>query len=156
MLLDHRSAERLRVLVVEHKDLVAARLKAQLERLGHLVLGQARDGREALSAAQTLDPGLILMETKLPGSDGIATARAIVAERPVPVILLTDYASAEFVRRAKDAGVVAYLTAVEQRRLRSAIEVALERFGELRLLRREASDPSETQATRRLVDSAKK
>src|SRR2546428_6036661 len=97
MYLDRLGAQQLRILVVEHKDLVAARLKAQLERLGHLVLGQARDGREALSAAQTLDPGLILMETRLPGSDGIATARAIVAERPVPVILLTHYASAEFV-----------------------------------------------------------
>src|SRR5713226_6984443 len=123
MLLERRSAEQQRVLVVEPNDLVAAGLKAQLERLGHLVLGSARDGREAIAAAQWLDPSLVLMETKLPGSDGIDTARAIVVEQPVPVILLTHYAGAEFVRRAKEAGVVAYLTAVEQRRLRSTIEV---------------------------------
>jgi response regulator NasT len=156
MLLERRSAEQQRVLVVEPNDLVAAGLKAQLERLGHLVLGSARDGREAVAAVQRLDPSLVLMETKLPGSDGVDTARAIVAERPVPVILLTHYAGAEFVRRAKEAGVVAYLTGVEQRRLRSTIEVALERFGEFRILRREASDPNDALAIRRLVDSAKK
>ena len=151
-----RSVERLRVLVVEPKDLVAARLKAQLERLGHLVLGPAKDGREAVAAAQRLQPSLILMETKLPGLDGVDAARAIVTDRPVPVILLTGYVGAELVRRAREAGVVAYLTSVEPRRLLSAIEVALERFGEFRILRREGRDLSEALATRRLVDQAKK
>jgi AmiR/NasT family two-component response regulator len=150
------SAGELGVLVVEPKELVAARLKAQLERLGHHVLGLARDGWEAVAAAERLQPSLILMETKLPGLDGIAAARAIVTDRPVPVILLTGYAGAELVRRAQEAGVVAYLTSVDERRLLSAIEVALERFGESRILRMEGTDPSEALATRRLVDRAKK
>src|SRR2546427_5849660 len=102
-----RSAERLGVLVVEPRELVAARLKAQLERLGHLVLGRARDGEEAIAAAQRLHPSLVLMETALPGLDGVSTARAIVTERPVPVILLTGYVGAELVRRAREAGGVA-------------------------------------------------
>src|SRR2546430_5733667 len=105
---DCRSAERLGVLVVEPRELVAARLKAQLERLGHLVLGRARDGEEAIAAAQRLHPSLVLMETALPGLDGVSTARAIVTERPVPVILLAGYVGAELVRRAREAGVVAY------------------------------------------------
>ena len=151
-----RSAERLGVLVVEPRELVAARLKAQLERLGHLVLGRARDGEEAIAAAQRLHPSLVLMETALPGLDGVSTARAIVTERPVPVILLAGYVGAELVRRAREAGVVAYLTSVDRKPLISAIEIALERFGEFRILRREGSDPSEALVTRRLVDQAKK
>ena len=142
--------------MVEPKDFVAARLKQQLERLGHRVLGLARDGREAVAAAQRLQPNLVLMETTLPGPDGISTAKAIVADQPVPVILLTGYAGAELVRRARDAGVVAYLTSLDQKQLISAIDVALERFGEYRILRREGSDPSEALVTRRLVDQAKK
>src|SRR5207247_527316 len=59
MLFDRRSAERLRVLVVEPRDLVAARLKTQLETLGHWVLGFARDGEEAVTAAERLQPSLI-------------------------------------------------------------------------------------------------
>src|SRR5437899_10823190 len=104
---DCRSAERLGVLVVEPRELVAARLKAQLERLGHLVLGRARDGEEAIAAAQRLHPSLVLMETALPGLDGVSTARVIVTERPVPVILLAGYVGAELVRRARAAGVLA-------------------------------------------------
>ena len=153
---DHRHTEPHRILVVEPKDFVAARLKEQLERLGHRVLGLARDGREAVVAAQQLQPDLILMECTLPGLDGIDTARAIVTDQPVPVILLTGYAGAELVRRAREAGVVAYLTSVDRKGLIAAIEVALERFGELRILGREGSDTSKGPATRRLVDHAKK
>jgi len=156
MIFDRRGAEELRVLVVEPKDFVAARLKGQLEHLGHRVLGRARDGKEAVAAAQRLQPNLILMESALPGLDGIDTARAIVTDRPVPVILLTGYAGAQLVLRARAAGVVAYLTSVDRRPLRSAIEIALERFGELRILRGEGSGPNEALAIRRLVDRAKK
>ena len=156
MVSDYRGAEPLRILVVEPKEFVAARLKDQLERLGHRVLGLARDGREAVVAAQRLQPNLVLMETTLPGLDGISTAKAIIADQPVPVILLTGYVGAELVRRAQEAGVVSYLTSVDRRPLISAIEIALERFGEFRILRREGSDPSEALAIRRLVDHAKK
>ena len=51
---------------------------------------------------------------------------------------------------------MAYLTSVDQRQLVSAISVALERFGESSILRREGSDPSEALVTGRLVDRAKK
>ena len=153
---DRRGAEPLEILVVEPKDFVAGRLKKELERLGHRVVGLARDGREAVEAAQRLQPNLVLIEATLPGLDGIETARAIVTDEPVPVILLTPYAGAELVRRARAAGVVAYLTSVDQKLLISAIEIALERFGEFRILRREGSDPGELPVLRGLVEHAKK
>lgn len=156
MLTAERDAQRLRVLVAEHRDLVATRLRAQLEGLGHQVVGLARDGREAVEAAHRLRPNLVLMETQLPRLDGVDAARAIVSERPVPVVLLTDYAGAALVRRAREAGVLACVTPADQRRLRSAIDVAVERFGEFQILRREGSDPREALETLRLVDHAKK
>src|SRR2546425_7044375 len=129
MFRDCRSAERLGVLVVEHRAFVATRLKEQLESLGHRVLGLARDGREAVAAAQQLHPSLILMETSLPGLDGIETARAIVTERPVPVILLAGYVGAELVRRAREAGGVAYPPSLGQGGGPSATQSAPGRFG---------------------------
>lgn len=156
MYFDRLSAEQLRVLVVEPKDLVAARLKAQLERLGHLVLGPAKDGAEAVAVARRLQPSLVLIDVKLPAGDGIETARAIVAERPVPVILLTDYPGAELIRRAKEAGVTGYLSSVERRPLLPIIEAALKRFDELRILQQEALDAGDALLTRRLVDNAKR
>src|SRR2546428_8735029 len=151
MHLHRRSAEQLRILVVEPRDLVAARLKAQLERLGHLVLGPARDGREAVAAAQRLHPSLILMDNKLPGLNGIETARAIVTDRPVPVILLTDYAGAELVRRAREAGVVAYVTALDWRELLSALQVALGDLREVPIFQTAGTDPGQAPATPQLL-----
>src|SRR5207253_10230260 len=69
------------------------------------------------------------METALPGLDGVSTARAIVTERPVPVILLTGYVGAELVRRAREAGVVAYLPSVDRGALLSVIAVRPASFG---------------------------
>ena len=152
---DRHAVERLRVLVVEPKDLVAARLRQLLERLGHLVLERARDGREAIAAVRTLRPDLILIERLLPGLDGIDTARVIAADGPVPIILLASYAGAELVRQAADAGVVAFLTVLDQSRLRAAITAALERDGELRALCMEGRNPIQARAARRLVDRAK-
>src|SRR5213593_4478845 len=156
MVSDYRGAEPLRILVVEPKEFVAARLKDQLERLGHRVLGLARDGQEAVVAAQRLQPNLVLMETTLPGLDGISTAKAIVADQPVAVILLTGYAGAELVRRGREAGVVAYLTSLDQRRLLEALAIAQERLAEFEILRREGRDLSEALAMQRLVSHAKK
>ncbi|MBI4271508.1 MAG: response regulator [Candidatus Rokubacteria bacterium] len=151
-----RSAQRLQVLVVEPRDVVAARLTDQLERVGHHVLGRARDGREAVASAHRFHPDLILLNSALPGLDAIDTARAIVSDQPVPVVLVAGYVGAELVRRAREAGVLAYATSTDLRGLLAAVEVARERFAELRILRREADDPSETPAAWKLVDHAKK
>lgn len=144
------------MLVVEPKDLVAARLTQLLERLGHRVVQRARDGREAVAAARALRPDLVLIERLLrPELDGIEAARVIAADGPVPIILLSGYAGAELVRQAADAGVVAFLTVVDQPRLRATITAALVRDAELRALCMEGRDPIEARAARRLVDRAK-
>jgi two-component system, response regulator PdtaR len=155
MISDRPAVERLRVLVVEPKDLVAARLTQLFERLGHLVLERTRDGREAIAAARALGPDLILIERLLPGLDGIETARVIAADGPVPIVLLSSYAGAELVRQAADAGVVAVLTVLDQSRLRAAIADALERDAELRALCKDGRDLIQARAARRLVDRAK-
>jgi two-component system, response regulator PdtaR len=155
MISDRPAVERLRVLVVEPKDLVAARLTQLFERLGHLVLERTRDGREAIAAARALGPDLILIERLLPGLDGIETARVIAADGPVPIVLLSSYAGAELVRQAADAGVVAFLTVLDQSRLRAAIADALERDAELRALCTDGRDLIQARAARRLVDRAK-
>jgi len=149
--------KRLRILLVEDKARVAERLKVQLERLGHEVVGLANDGQEAVSCAWRLEPDLIIMEQHLPIIDGIETAQTILAHKPIPVILLTAYAAADFVRQAREVGVMAYLvTPVETRPLGPTIKVALARFEEFEAIRQEVGNLKEALKTRTLVEQAKR
>ena len=146
----------LKVLVVEDEGLVAAGLKGQLEDIGHHVLGLAKDAEEAVRLASKLQPDLIMMDIRIPGTDGIEAARAILAQEAVPIVFLTAYPDEDFVRRAGDAGAMAYLLKpVNESTLRSTIEVALARFTELGALRREVNDLKEALETRKLVEKAK-
>jgi response regulator NasT len=146
----------LRVLVVEDEGLVAAGLKGQLEDIGHQVMGLAKDAEEAVRLASKIQPDLIMMDIRIPGTDGIETARDILAQEAVPIVFLTAYPDEDFVRRAGDAGAMAYLLKpVNESTLRSTIEVALARFTELDALRREVNDLKEALETRKLVEKAK-
>lgn len=147
---------KLRVLIVEDRELVAAGLKAHLESLGHHVVGLAKDRREAVKSALTLQPELIIISIRTPVMNGIGVAQTILTHKAIPIIIHTPYVSADLVRRAREAGVMAYLVKpVDRRQLHSTIEVALARFEELRAIRREVSGLKEALETRKLVEQAK-
>ena len=57
---------------------------------GHEVIGEAKNGREAVELARELQPELLLMDLQMPELDGIAATKLIVAEKPdMKVIILT-------------------------------------------------------------------
>ena len=53
------------------------------------VIDIARDGRAAVEKARTLRPDVITMDVEMPVMDGLAALRAIMSERPVPVVMLS-------------------------------------------------------------------
>lgn len=147
---------KLRVLIIENELRAAAGLKVRVESLGHQVAGLASDGWEGVRAVLDLDPDLIIVDIRLPLMDGLDVARTVLTYKPIPIILLTAYAAAEVVRRAREAGVMAYLDKpVDGRRLRSTIDLALARFGELQAICRETGDLKEALETRKWVERAK-
>src|SRR5438093_8719366 len=147
----------LRILLVEDKWSVAGHLKVQVQGLGHEVVGLANDGQEAVGLVWRLEPDLIIMEQHLPNIDGIETAQTILAHKPIPIILLTAYAAADFVRQAREVGVMAYLvTPGATRPWGPSIKVALARFEELEAIRREVSNLKDALKTRTLVEQAKR
>lgn len=148
---------RLRVLIAEDKELIAARLISQVERLGHDVLGVVRDSHAAAASASQSQPDVILLDQHLPPQDGIEAARAILTSRIVPLLLIIGYPAAGLVRRAQQAGVLSYLVwPAETRMLGSAIEVVQTRFREFRVLREQAGDLEQALRTRLVVERAKK
>jgi DNA-binding NarL/FixJ family response regulator len=74
------------------------------------VVGEAADGCEAVALYGEHQPDVVLMDLRMPGLDGVASIRAIVAEHPEARILaLTSYEGDADIYRALDAGACGYL-----------------------------------------------
>ena len=101
----------LRILIVDDHTLVRAGLRALAERLpGVTVIGEAKDGREALRLVNMHRPDLVLMDLAMPVLNGIEATACLSTEFPdVKVIILSMYASERYVRDAINAGAVGYL-----------------------------------------------
>lgn len=74
------------------------------------VVGQAASGPEAVELVAALHPDLVLMDLRMPGGDGVAATRAIVAAHPgTRVVVLTTYETDQDILRAIEAGAGGYL-----------------------------------------------
>ena len=120
------------------------------------VVGEARDGEEAVALALALEPDLAIMDVKMPKLDGIDAARRILNDRPIPIVMLTAYGQEELVSRAVEAGVYGYLVKpFREQDLLPAIRTARARHEELAALREEAESLAEALAARKAIERAK-
>ncbi len=148
--------ESLRVLIADDESLRVMSLKGQLESIGHKVIAEAANGKEAVTLAHELKPDLAILDIKMPEMDGIEAARTITQERPIPIILLTAFSEKELAERAAEANVAAYLMKpVSESDLLPAIALAVSRFKEFQALHREVDDLRDALETRKLVERAK-
>ncbi len=105
----------IRVLLVDDDPLVRAGLRLMLRSAPDIdVVGEADDGAAAITAAAELAPDVVLMDIRMPGTDGVTATAAIMAANTraaaAPrVVALTTFDADELVRRAITAGAVGYL-----------------------------------------------
>jgi len=145
-----------RVLVVEDDTLVGMGIKAQLEQLGHVVVGQAATAAEAAELFESAKPDLVLLDIRLDGGDGIDLAGQLMNRRRVPMIIVSAYSDRELIERAGSAGVFGYLIKpLTAEAMAAQIEVAVKRFGEQEKLIAEKEQLRQTLETRKLVERAK-
>lgn len=103
--------EPLKVMIADDHRLVRAGIRSLLEELsGVEVIGEAGDGRELLELMAAEQPDLVLADIAMPEMNGLEAAAAIAGRYPyVKVIMLSMYASEEYVWRAFEAGAGGYL-----------------------------------------------
>lgn len=146
----------LRVLIVEDDTLVGMGLESQVQRLGHELVGRATGASEARELFQRHQPDLVLMDIKLSEGDGLELAEQLLAERRVPMIIVSAYSDTQLIRRAGEAGVYGYLVKpVTVESLAAQIEVAVRRFEESSQLLAEKEALSRTLEARKLTERAK-
>ena len=123
--------KRLRVLVAEDESIIRLDLVGLLEKAGFEVCAQARDAKEAVVMASVAEPDVAILDVKMPRGGGIEAARRIIADRAIPIVILTAYGQERLVERALDAGVFAYLTKpYREQDLIPAIRAAVARHGD--------------------------
>lgn len=103
--------EAISILLADDHTMVRAGIRALVERLPNVsVIAEAKDGREALTLARQHRPDLVLMDIAMPGLNGLEATARISKELPsVRVIMLSMYASEEYVHEAIAAGAAGYL-----------------------------------------------
>jgi PAS domain S-box-containing protein len=117
------------ILVVEDESIVAWDIKETLEKLGHQVVDLVVSGAEAIQAATTSRPDLVLMDIRLAGSiDGITAGDEIYGRLKIPVIYLTAHADEHTLERATQTNPFGYIIKpFRSQTLQSTIQVALQR-----------------------------
>lgn len=101
------------VLVVDDQALVRMGLRVLVEAEQDLqLLGEAEDGQRAVELARRLRPDVVLMDIRMPGTDGIAALRAIAEDSALDgtrVIMLTTFELDEYVFESLRAGASGFL-----------------------------------------------
>jgi DNA-binding NarL/FixJ family response regulator len=125
---------RLKVLVADDQRVVREGLATIVGALpGVEVVGLAADGAEATAMAAEHQPDVVLMDLRMPGTDGIQATAAIRSQFPATqVVVLTTYADDTSIVDALSAGATGYLTKDATRDdIRRALEAAVEGQGVL-------------------------
>lgn len=82
-----------RVLIVDDNTFVREQLRALIEHEpGFAIVGEARNGREAVDAVLTVAPDVVVMDVDMPVMDGIEATRHIMEQRPTPILIHTSSA----------------------------------------------------------------
>jgi NarL family two-component system response regulator LiaR len=101
----------IRVLVVDDHAIVRKGIRALLATESDIeMVGEATNGKEAISQTENLQPDVILMDLVMPEVDGIEAIRHITARQPeARILVLTSFATNEKVFPAIKAGALSYL-----------------------------------------------
>lgn len=143
------------ILIADDESIIRLGLKSMLEGMGHQVLA-ATNGREAIRMVERQQPDLAILDIQMPYTDGLQAARAIMAARPLPILILTAFSEQDLIDKATDLPIMGYLVKpIEPEALGAAIAVAVKRFGEAQALVGRAARLEADLAARKLIDRAK-
>jgi two-component system, chemotaxis family, protein-glutamate methylesterase/glutaminase len=105
--------KRTRVLIVDDSAFMRKVLEEMIRSDPRLeVVGQAKDGREAIAMAQTLQPDVLTMDINMPRMDGLEATQHIMTQNPRPILIVSSESrqGAASTLRALDLGAIDFVT----------------------------------------------
>ena len=98
------------VLVVDDSTFMRKRIINKLKELGYEIVGEARDGNEAVDLYEQLKPDLVTMDITMRGKDGLSASKEILAKYPeAQIIVLTMLKEDDYKTIAQNLGIKGFL-----------------------------------------------
>ena len=143
------------ILIADDEPIIRMGLRAMLQEMGHTVTA-ANDGREALQQLRRHAFDLVILDVKMPYTDGLQAAQTISRTTPLPILLLTAFSEADLIERAANLPIHGYLVKpIRPDQLAAAMAIAVRRFADTQALQQQTAELSQKLAARQLIDQAK-
>lgn len=145
---------KLKIVIADDESLIRMDIREMLEEAGHIIVGEAGNGQQAVQLVREQKPDVVLLDIKMPGLDGIEATK-IISDQGYPVLLLTAYGQASIIERAKKVGALHYLVKpVAERDLLPAIEMTHALHQRITCLREEARKAAAALEERKIIEKA--
>ncbi len=146
----------MRVMLVDDEPARRAATEAPLRSLGHEVVGSSTSTSDLAAAVQRHQPDVILIDVDAPSRDTLESLGQVNRDRPRPIVLFASRSEPDTIRKALQAGVTSYVVdGMNPARLKPILDVAIARFEEFQLLRKELEETKGKLADRRDIEKAK-
>ncbi len=100
----------LKILVVDDSLIMRRSITNMLDALGHKVIGEAKDGNEAVALFMRLKPDLVTMDITMPEMDGLSAVKMLRRiDSTVKIIMVTSHGQEEMVLDAIRSGAAGYI-----------------------------------------------
>ena len=120
------AAHAIRVLIVDDQQHFRRGLRIALEAAGGQieVVGEAADGAEGIELARELAPDVVLLDVRMPGTDGITAAQSLKTLQPAPrILMLTISDTSDDIASAARAGASGYM--LKERSMLDVVDAVL-------------------------------
>jgi response regulator NasT len=146
----------LRVLLIDDGAHRVQAIREELARLGYEVVGTIESATLIHECVQRLQPDVVIVDSESPTRDTLENLATLSERNPRPVVVFSEDASADPMRRALRAGVSAYVVAgMNAERLAPVLQVAITRFEQDAALRAQLDDANQKLASRKTIEKAK-
>lgn len=145
-----------RIALADDEAAVRDTLQRMIQTLGHRPVFAVATGRELVSGCRSDPPDLVLTDIKMPDMDGLEAAAEIYQAAPTPIILVSGYHDQDYIQRAQENHILAYLIKpIGLPELEAAIALAVRRFEEFQALQAETADLRKALSDRKIIERAK-
>lgn len=112
-----------RVLIVDDSSMMRRMIRKTLNDRGHSVVGEAKDGEEAVRLYKSLSPDVVTMDITMRGMDGFTAAKEILShDEKAQIIFLSNLSNEIYGEDAAELGAVGYVNKGKSREILDLIE----------------------------------